>query len=219
MGNEGRSPPAGHGPAADPVRHSYAKRAAGYDRWWASYVAATIGQTLSRVQLDGGEALLDVGCGTGTLLDTLSQSWPDLALSGMDLSPEMLQVAAQKLGGRAQLMLGEANALPFADGAFQVLVSTSVFHYLRDPAGALAEFYRVLTPGGRLVITDWCDDYLACRVCSWFVRAWDPSHERILGSAECRQIMAASAFDLLSLERYKINWLWGMMTMIAKKPG
>jgi len=59
---------------------------------------------------------------------------------------------------------GRAERLPFLDEAFDVVVSTSTFHYLRRPGKALREIARVLKPGGEIVITDWCHDYLACHV-------------------------------------------------------
>ncbi len=204
--------------ASDPVRASYAKSAADYDRRWSFYLAATMRETLARLRLKGDEALLDVGCGTGGLLRLLSERHPGLALSGIDLSAEMLEVARGKPGADADLRQGDASALPFAGGAFDVLVSTSMFHYLPDPARCLAEFHRVLKPGGRVVITDWCDDFLACRLCSRILSVWDPAHDRIHGSREYRRIMEASPFELGDLDCYKINWLWGMMTVIGEKP-
>ena len=54
---------------------------------------------------------------------------------------------------------GWAEQLPFAAGQFDAVVSCNMFHYIRRPAEALREMRRVLRPGGRLIVTDWCDDF------------------------------------------------------------
>lgn len=60
-----------------------------------------------------GERLLDVGCGTGVLLEALSASVPDAQLSGADPSPEMLEVARKRLGKAVFLKESHAESLPF----------------------------------------------------------------------------------------------------------
>src|SRR5207247_10649198 len=143
------------------VLREYARLAPGYDRRWSSYIQAGVRGTLARLGARPAGAVLDVGCGTGALLAALAQSEPPLGvrLAGLDPSPEMLAVARSKLAPAVELRGGWAEGIPYGDATFDVVVSCSVFHYLRRPMAALAEMARVLAPGGRLVITDWCDDY------------------------------------------------------------
>ena len=138
----------------------YARLAPDYDEKWSFYVEATTRETLARLSLRPADRLLDVGCGTGVLLDRLSRAHPATLLSGVDPVPEMLAVARRRLPPEIELREGWAERLPFEDGRFDVLVSCNMFHYIRHPAAALREMGRVLSPGGWLVITDWCDDYL-----------------------------------------------------------
>lgn len=109
------------------------------------------------------------------------------------------------------------ETLPFGDATFDVVVSTNVFHSIRHPVAALREMLRVSKPAGRVVITDWCDDYLACRACDRFLRAFSRAHFRTYGSKECRELLVAAGFASLDVERYRINWLWGLMTATATK--
>ena len=94
--------------------------------------------------------LLDVGCGTGLLAARLHREHPDAMVVGCDFSRGMITHAAQHRGiGCVQ---GNALALPFRNGTFEVVVCTEAFHWFPDQPGALAGFFRVLAPGGLLLL-------------------------------------------------------------------
>ncbi len=188
----------------------YAKLAPEYDSKWSFYVEATTRETLARLNLGLTDRVLDVGCGTGALLRRLSH--PPALLSGIDPVPEMLAVARQRLPQEVDLREGWAERLPFADEQFDVVVSCNMFHHIQRPVDALREMRRVLRPGGRLVVTDWCDDYLACRVCSWYLRWSGRSRIRVYRRRECLRLLQEAGYREADVERYKISWLWGLMT-------
>ncbi len=199
------------------VLEEYGKLAPHYDRRWSFYIEATLRETLSRLEFQPGESLLDVGCGTGLLLKALSDSVTDAQLSGADPSPEMLEVASERLGEMVLLKQSHAENLPFSDETFDVVVSTSAFHYFRNPLGGLEEMARVLRPNGRLVLTDWCDDYVACRLCDLWLRVFDRAHFQTYGQKQCRRLVEQAGFPDVRIDRYKINWLWGLMTAVGQK--
>ncbi|WP_242393230.1 class I SAM-dependent methyltransferase, partial [Anaeromyxobacter oryzisoli] len=79
------------------------------------------------------QAQLDVGCGTGALLVALRREAKPARLVGVDPDPDMLAQAEPKLraaGVAAELLRGSADALPFPDGSFDVVVSSLMFHHL-----------------------------------------------------------------------------------------
>ena len=184
------------------VREEYARLAPHYDRRWAGYVAASVRETLSRLAARPGERVLDVGCGTGALLGALEGAVPGVLGAG----------------AAVPLVAADAARLPFRAGSFDAVVSSSSFHYWPDPDAALGEIARVVRPGGRVVVTDWCDDYLACRVCDVLLRAVNPAHRRAYGTAACAALLTRAGYTAAAIERYKINWLWGLMTARAVIP-
>jgi ubiquinone/menaquinone biosynthesis C-methylase UbiE len=204
--------------SADPVVTEYAKAAKDYDEKWSFYVEATTRETLQRLPMTDVERVLDVGCGTGELLSRIAGRNPQAILAGIDPVPEMLAVAKKKLPERGEFRVGYANALPWPDGSFDVVVSCNMFHYVTQPVSAIREMTRVLRRGGKLVITDWCDDYLACRICNIYLRMTNHAYYKTYRQKECLDLLSAAGHPDASIDRYKINWLWGLMTAVAVKP-
>ena len=203
---------------ADPVVAEYAKAAAQYDEKWAFYVEATTRETLRRMPMTPTARVLDVGCGTGELLRRLRARYPGARLAGLDPVPEMLDVARDKLSGTEDLRIGYADSLPWASGSFDMVVSCNMFHYIAHPKTALREMARVIRPGGALVLTDWCDDYLWCRLCNLYLRLTNRAFYKTYRQAECLALLRGMGFTEIRFERYKINWLWGLMTAVVTFP-
>ena len=200
---------------ADPVVAEYAKAAEQYDAKWAFYVEATTRETLRRMPKHASARVLDVGCGTGELLRRLRAKYPSAPLAGLDPVAEMLEVAKGKLSGTEDLRIGYADNLPWPAATFDTVVSCNMFHYITHPVAALREMARVLRPGGTIVLTDWCDDYLACRVCNLYLRLTNRAFYKTYRQKECLALLRQAGFSNIQLERYKISWLWGLMTAVV----
>lgn len=114
-----------------------------------------------------GETILDIGCGTGILLDQLSKTMNNLKLYGLDISSEMVKVAMSKLGDKAIITQGTADALPYPDKFFNCVTCATSFHHYQNPEKSIREMFRVLIPSGKLIILDPCiDGYLRKQICS-----------------------------------------------------
>ncbi len=197
---------------------SYAWHAPRYDRRWRRYNDATLHATIEVVSWYAVHRLLDVGCGTGLLETAARPLNRNIWLVGADLSLQMLQQAASKFERSERLSWTNAlaEALPFADGSFDCIVCANCFHYFRRPSHSLEEFRRVLAAGGQLVLTDWCDDFLACKICDFLLRAGDGTHFRMYGLRGCEALLREAGFQIEIARRFKINWLWGLMTLRAR---
>jgi ubiquinone/menaquinone biosynthesis C-methylase UbiE len=119
-------------------------------------------EVLRQLAPAAGERVLDIGSGPGLLAGELAAAvGPTGQVYGVDLSPDMLALAqARDLPtgcAPVEYLAAGAQRLPYPDDAFDLAVSTQVMEYVPDVAAALAEAYRVLRPGGRLLLldTDW----------------------------------------------------------------
>jgi len=97
-----------------------------------------------------------MGCGTGYLLGTLADRYPDAQqLCGIDAAPQMITTAsAFARDDRLNFTVGVAEGIGYPDGTFDLIVSTTSFDHWADQQAGLVECARVLRPGGRLVLVD-----------------------------------------------------------------
>src|ERR671936_67882 len=109
------------------IARTYDRRAPDYDRRWRRYTDVTLGVLLDHLVLDRAPDILDVGCGTGTLLARLRVRAPQAHLLGVDVNPAMLRIARAKLEGMAvDLRHGTAYRLPVASQSVEGVTIASV---------------------------------------------------------------------------------------------
>jgi len=97
--------------------------------------------------------LLDIGCGTGYLIDMLSKNHK-AEYTGLDLSPEMIKEANKKKIKNATFVEGRSDDLPFEDNTFDIVTCSQSFHHYPETDKPLKETLRVLKPGGLYIISD-----------------------------------------------------------------
>ena len=113
------------------------------------------------------KALLDVGCGTGLLIDILTKQ-KAARYCGVDLSDEMIRVAKSKSITGAEFLVGSADRLPYPDESFDIVTCSQSFHHYPYPEKAMQEAMRVLKSGGLYILSDtgigglgaWIDNHI-----------------------------------------------------------
>ncbi len=155
-----------------------------FDRWAESYDRSIL-QTLlfrpsyramlaevSRWRAESGARcaeVLDVGTGTGTFIQMLIESNQAGRAVGVDFSPNMCAVAHDKAarlgyGHRAEFVNADSENMPFEEASFDIVTCANSFHHYPNQAAAVREMFRVLRPGGRLVLVDGFRDVLVGRL-------------------------------------------------------
>jgi ubiquinone/menaquinone biosynthesis C-methylase UbiE len=117
-----------------------------------------------QANVQNGQRLLDLGCGTATLTMMVKKAYPDTDIVGLDGDPKILTIARKKAEAAGMLLAfdeGLSFDLPYPDGSFDRVLSSLFFHHLTptDKQRTLAEAFRVLRPGGELHIADWGQAY------------------------------------------------------------
>ncbi len=147
----------------------YDRMADGYERWWAPVLAPSAVALLDHLDeavVGGATSILDVGIGTGNLALPALARWPQVRVTGIDASGEMVKtaqaLAEDRLppGAHARLtaVTAFADSLPFPDGSFDAAMSSFVLQLVPSRARALREIRRVLRPGGTLAYVTWVRD-------------------------------------------------------------
>lgn len=127
--------------------------------WGLEAVRETL---VERADLRAGQRLLDIGCGTGSLLVALKRRAPEARVTGLDPDPKALSRArakAQRAGLTIELDRGFSDRLPYPDRSFDHVFSSFMFHHLQaqEKRATLREVLRVLRPGGVLHLLDFRD--------------------------------------------------------------
>jgi ubiquinone/menaquinone biosynthesis C-methylase UbiE len=106
------------------------------------------------LELPRGARILELGCGPGGTLSSVARLLAPSRLAGIDIDRELLARAAERLaeaGAAAELVCGDARALPFPDASFEIVLDFGTLYHIARSADALAEAARVLVPGGMYV--------------------------------------------------------------------
>jgi ubiquinone/menaquinone biosynthesis C-methylase UbiE len=138
---------------------AFEERASGYESGWRGRLHHDIADKAIDLALAGSarpRRVLDVGCGTGYLLRRLGPRVPEAReLAGIDAAPAMIETARTMASdSRIQFATATAERLPYPQETFDLVISTTSFDHWADQRAGLAECFRVLLPGGRLVLID-----------------------------------------------------------------
>jgi ubiquinone/menaquinone biosynthesis C-methylase UbiE len=159
-----------------------------YDSKYEQYTKDTHPMVLAELEKMSFSSVLDVSCGTGTILSMIASN---VKKAGLDMSPKMICKAKQKLGDGAYLVVGDSEKLPYTNSSFDVVTCVLAFHHFEQPEIVVEEMHRVLRKGGGVIIADVYEPIF-----------WRRLRLNILG-----RVFISDSGDLHSYSEKEIKWL------------
>ena len=166
-------------------------------------------QLITEAEIQSGQRVLDLGCGTGTLTIMIKKAYPSSEVVGIDGDPQILEIARRKAGEAGTSIKfdeGMAYKLPYSDNSFDRVFSSLVFHHLtaQDKERTLVEIYRVLKPKGEFHLADFGQPKgayakIVSSLMSRFERVDDNIYGRIPEMFRKAKFSVAKTFELSTL--------------------
>lgn len=208
-----------------------------FDRWALNYDRSRLNELVffptiracqeeiyrwQQVRGGGPFRMLDVGCGTGSLVHIVAEQAEAEFLVGLDYSPVMVRHLTEKIAGsprakKLHAVQGDAERLPFARESFDVVTCCNSFHHYPHQAAVIQSFHRVLRPGGLLVLVDGFRD----NVVGWVVFdvgvAFVEKDVHHASWSSIRDMIHTAGFA--TLRQRKLNVLAPLLVNVAMKRG
>ena len=197
-----------------------------YNQEWHTFTNRTLIQVLSSVKKfvlpsqvvrQRRLRVLDVACGTGTLLKRIAEYVPDVELFGIDASPDMLAQAKQTLGKQPYVHLtrvdvgqGEKTHFPYAPESLDVITCTNALHLMQKPVETLIQFKSLLTSDGILILEDYARRLppFPWSLFEFILRHTEEMYVRAYTLSEVKTFCTQAGLQVISGYAFSIDWLW-----------
>ncbi len=136
---------------------------------------------------------LDVGCGNGAFLAFLKEACPYIRPAGLDYSSSMVKKSRERLPD-AEIREGDAECMPLKDHSYDAVTCHMSIHHYPHPEKALAEMYRILKPGGAVLINDLTGPDWLIRWMNRSFKTWNTGDHAIYSCAEMERMLKRAGF-------------------------
>ncbi len=196
------------------VQNDYARLAATYEARWAAFLSVTRDWVMGHLpQTPPPQSIFDFGCGTGVMLQKLGTRFPDAALTGVDISPAMLEIAAQN-APQATLLSDKNQVTTQHD----LVLSLNVLHHLPDAAAHLEFLRERCAQGGTIILCDFAIDGLKMGIAELYWRVAHPAHNRAYSSNLLRNMIEKKGLRIQAQSLLKPDNFWRLQIYKLTKP-
>jgi len=193
----------------DLIRDQFTRQATPFSTAAPIANEAALRMIIDAAQPGPDDTLLDVACGGGIVVCAFA---PHLRhATGIDATPAMLEraraLATEKGVANVTWQEGDVEHLPYADGAFSIVVTRFAMHHFLDPRAVFREMVRVCAPGGHILVVDTyvSDDPAQAAAFNRLEKLRDPSHARSLSLAELKSMFAAAGLGEPRISFYELR--------------
>lgn len=136
-----------------------------------------------------GDSVLDLGCGTGLLMEQVISEDYTRHVTGLDLSSQMINIATQRIKEKGTLIIGDSEKLPFEDLSFDIVYCNDSFHHYPNPKKVIEEVSRVLKYGGVFILGDIYQPVIARQIMNFLIKYNHEGDVRIYSKKEITTLM------------------------------
>ncbi len=167
------------------ILHDYQSLAKTYDEHWSTFLESTHNWVLAHLENPGH--VIDLGCGTGRLLESILHKHPDSKLTGLDISPDMLTIAQQRLP-QARLQETDFTTAKIKK-KFDTVLSINVLHHLNNPESHIASLHSLCAKNGAIFLCDFAIEPLPLKTAEQYWRFFHPAHHRAFTRKKLRSML------------------------------
>jgi len=181
-------------------RKTYNKKAANYENTYDGKVTQPIKRMmLDAVEVQHGQTVVDVACGTGSLIAAVSKK-ADIQAHGIDIAEQMIKVAKETHPG-ISFMVASSVPLPFENTSVDAIMVSAAFHHFEEPQRFADECARVLCAGGRVYIGEFCPPPVVQQIMNFAIRFMKTGDVKIYSDLELIAFFAEAGFEIMRIRK------------------
>lgn len=172
----------------------------------------------SRSSLPPHKAILEIGCGSGYGTRLIQRYFQPTKIEAVDLDPRMIVLARKRVQDPTiSFRVGSATKLPFKSNTFDAVIEFGIIHHIPNWKKAVEELYRVLTPGGELLLEDLSAETFETPLGKWYKRFLDHPYKKMYRRDEFIDYLQSVGFQIIVQKQYHPLYLLKYFVIIAQK--
>lgn len=181
-----------------------------YDKSFSGYnPRKNYNNIIDMINLKKVSRILDVGCGTGEILNILSKQNKKYELYGVDISKKMIEVAVKKdKAKKIKYICCDSENIPLKDNYFDLIITSESFHHYPNPNNVLKEFKRVLKANGRIILCDMYRPYIIRKIMNFMFYFTNTGDVKMYSTKEMSKMLEYNNYKIISFKKYYHSFIY-----------